>query len=82
MNTSELANAMSFLANNGVVPHSGATALNPEQTRRLNALMLTCGTYDEAGEFAFQVGLPAKSGVPHGPVHRHRTHRARRHRRR
>jgi glutaminase len=30
--------------------------------------MLTCGFYDEAGEFAFEVGLPGKSGVGGGIV--------------
>jgi glutaminase len=38
------------------------------QSKRLNALMLTCGFYDEAGEFAFRVGLPGKSGVGGGIV--------------
>jgi glutaminase len=32
------------------------------------AVMLTCGTYDAAGEFAFSVGLPCKSGVAGGIV--------------
>ncbi len=42
--------------------------LNQSQVKRINALMLTCGFYDEAGEFAFEVGLPGKSGVGGGIV--------------
>ena len=42
--------------------------LSERQTRRINALMLTCGTYDMAGEFAFLIGLPCKSGVGGGIV--------------
>lgn len=38
------------------------------QVKRINAIMLTCGFYDEAGEFAFEVGLPGKSGVGGGIV--------------
>ncbi|MGB3150329.1 MAG: glutaminase, partial [Maribacter sp.] len=34
----------------------------------INSIMLTCGFYDEAGEFAFIVGLPGKSGVGGGIV--------------
>lgn len=44
------------------------TYLNINQIKRINALMLTCGFYDEAGEFAFEVGLPGKSGVGGGIV--------------
>ena len=40
--------------------------LTLSQTKRINAIMLTCGFYDEAGEFAFEVGLPGKSGVGGG----------------
>jgi glutaminase len=41
----------------------------PERlSRRLNALLLTCGIYDSVGSFAYRVGLPAKSGVGGGIV--------------
>ncbi|MEP2058599.1 MAG: glutaminase [Maribacter litoralis] len=42
--------------------------LTLSQVKRINAIMLTCGFYDEAGEFAFEVGLPGKSGVGGGIV--------------
>ncbi|WP_422350776.1 glutaminase [Flagellimonas sp.] len=42
--------------------------INLSQVKRINAIMLTCGFYDEAGEFAFEVGLPGKSGVGGGIV--------------
>ena len=38
----------------------------PVRTRRINAVMMTCGHYDASGEFAFRVGLPGKSGVGGG----------------
>ncbi|MCU4162451.1 glutaminase [Carboxylicivirga caseinilyticus] len=66
MNCFDLATAFLYLANHGVHPLNGKTYLNASQTKRLNALMLTCGTYDSAGEFAFKVGLPGKSGVGGG----------------
>ncbi|MEO0527747.1 MAG: glutaminase [Bacteroidota bacterium] len=42
--------------------------LELNHVKRISALMLTCGFYDEAGEFAFEVGLPGKSGVGGGIV--------------
>ena len=42
--------------------YSGFT-LTASQVKRINAIMQTCGFYDEAGEFAYLVGLPGKSGV-------------------
>ncbi len=44
----------------------GTRMLSLSQTKRINAVMLTCGTYDAAGEFAFRVGVPGKSGVGGG----------------
>jgi glutaminase len=63
MTTRQLARATRFIANDGVEPASGRQILSGLLARRVGALMLTCGTYDAAGEFAFDVGLPCKSGV-------------------
>jgi glutaminase len=68
MNCVDLARAVLFLANGGVVPYSGERILDARSTKRLSALMLTCGTYDAAGDFVYRVGLPAKSGVGGGIV--------------
>ena len=68
MSCVELARAVCFLANHGVNPWSGETVVDPSSAKRLSALMLTCGTYDAAGDFAYRVGLPAKSGVGGGIV--------------
>jgi glutaminase len=65
MTCRELALAGLFLARDGVTS-DGTQLLDPRQTKRINAVMLTCGTYDSAGEFAYRVGLPAKSGVGGG----------------
>ncbi|RQP21715.1 glutaminase [Piscinibacter terrae] len=68
MNCVQLAKAVSFLANHGRIPGSDEEVLDVSRSKRLSALMLTCGTYDAAGDFAFRVGLPAKSGVGGGIV--------------
>ena len=63
-----MAQATLFAANHGILPRTEKMILAPLATRRLNSIMLTCGTYNAAGEFAFRVGLPAKSGVGGGIV--------------
>ena len=68
MSSDTLARAMLYLANSGSDPISGRNFITPRQTRRINAVMLTCGHYDASGEFAFHVGLPGKSGVGGGIV--------------
>lgn len=68
MNCVDLARAFLFLANRGVCQRSGRAVIKPDRAKRINALMMTCGTYDAAGEFAFRVGLPVKSGVGGGIV--------------
>ncbi|MCB0547175.1 MAG: glutaminase [Phaeodactylibacter sp.] len=68
MSCRELARAFLLFANHGAIPATGERILTKSQAKRLNAIMLTCGFYDEAGEFAFAVGLPGKSGVGGGIV--------------
>ena len=68
MNCQQLANAFTYLANGGVKILDSSKIISKSQCIRINALMLTCGFYDESGEFAFKVGLPGKSGVGGGIV--------------
>ena len=66
MSCRQLAQAALFLAFDGVDPVSGDAVTIPSRSRRINALMLTCGHYDNSGDFAFRVGLPGKSAVSGG----------------
>lgn len=68
MDCVDLARSVQFLADRGQCSVSGQTVVGAERATRINAVMLTCGTYDAAGDFAFHVGLPAKSGVGGGIV--------------
>ena len=68
MSCIELARAFSFLAYQGHCLPAARDMLTADQVRRINALMLTCGFYDESGEFAFRVGLAGKSGVGGGII--------------
>ncbi len=62
----QLARAGLFLAAGGTDPLNGTYVTTPERARRIAAVMMTCGHYDASGEFAYQVGLPGKSGVGGG----------------
>lgn len=66
MSCRELSEVFMLFANGGSILHSGEQILSLSQAKRINAIMLTSGFYDEAGEFAFRVGLPGKSGVGGG----------------
>ncbi len=68
MNTEQLASAFLFLANGGINPLNGKEVVGKRSAKRINALMLTCGLYNESGDFAYRVGLPGKSGVGGGIV--------------
>ncbi|MFI6334942.1 glutaminase [Streptomyces sp. NPDC050535] len=63
----DLALATGFLARHGIRA-DGSRLLSQSQAKQVNAVMLTCGTYDAAGEFAYRVGLPGKSGVGGGII--------------
>ena len=67
MSCQELAHSFFFFANEGKTKE-GKQILTKSQVKRLNALMQTCGFYDESGEFTYKVGLPGKSGIGGGIV--------------
>jgi glutaminase len=63
VNTSDLALMAATLANAGVNPRTGERAVRAETVPDVLTVMLTCGMYDYAGQWAYEAGLPAKSGV-------------------
>lgn len=63
----DLALATGFLARHGIRA-DGTRLLTQSQAKQVNAVMLTCGTYDAAGDFAYRVGLPGKSGIGGGII--------------
>lgn len=67
MTVKDLSRSLIYLANGGK-SLSNQEIINYRQAKRINALMLTCGLYDAVGDFAYRVGLPAKSGVGGGIV--------------
>lgn len=59
----DLALMAATLANNGVNPLSGEPAIAPPLVKSLLSVMYTCGLYEFSGQWAYRVGLPAKSGL-------------------
>lgn len=66
MTAKNLANIGAILANNGIDYETGEQIVPNDIVKLVRALMVTCGLYNESGEFAVKVGLPAKSGVGGG----------------
>jgi glutaminase len=66
--TQDLAIMAATLANGGLNPISGERAVDTRQVRDILSVMYTCGMYDYSGEWAYEVGLPAKSGVSGGII--------------
>ncbi|MGX9884232.1 glutaminase A [Streptomyces sp. NPDC002276] len=58
-----LAVVAATFANGGVCPLTGDRIFSQETVQHCLSLMSSCGMYDFSGEFAFTIGLPAKSGV-------------------
>ncbi len=55
-----------FLANRGIIPQTGERITTENVARIVKTFMITCGMYNASGEFAINVGVPAKSGVGGG----------------
>lgn len=68
INARDLAMMGATLANGGVNPKTKARAIDQSYVKYLLSIMHSCGMYDYAGEWAFRVGIPAKSGVGGGIV--------------
>jgi glutaminase len=66
INCNDLAQMAATLANNGVNPITGKRALDPQYIEKVLSVMSTCGMYDYAGGWIYDIGLPAKSGVSGG----------------
>ncbi|MEX0642996.1 MAG: glutaminase A [Pirellulales bacterium] len=65
-NAHDLAVMGATLANAGVNPITQERAIEQQYVKDVLSIMLTCGMYDYAGEWAYRIGLPAKSGVGGG----------------
>jgi len=63
VNAKKMAKIISTLANGGICPLTNKKIFSPTTIRNSLSMMYSCGMYDFSGEYAFSVGLPAKSGV-------------------
>lgn len=66
LSCAQLARAGLFLAFDGKDPVTGERIVSARRCRRILAVMMTCGHYDNSGDFAYRIGLPGKSGVGGG----------------
>ena len=66
VNSRDISRIGAMLANDGILPWTGERIISRETARIVKTIMVTCGMYDESGEFAVHIGIPAKSGVGGG----------------
>lgn len=66
VNTHDIAAMASCYANGGINPVTGKRAIEQKYIRDILSVMYSCGMYDSSGEWAYRIGLPAKSGVSGG----------------
>ena len=59
----DLARSFRLFSTQGLNPWSQKRILSKGQTKRINSILMTCGLYNAVGDFAYRVGIPAKSGV-------------------
>lgn len=68
MSCVDMARSFRLFSQHGRNPWNKDRVLSPAQTKKMNAVMMTCGLYNGVGDFAYRVGIPAKSGVGGGVV--------------
>jgi len=68
MSCAQLANTFLLYVNHGTLVSTDEVIITSSMAKRINAIMQSCGFYDEAGEYTFKVGLPGKSGIGGGIV--------------
>ncbi len=66
VNAKDLSVLGATFACDGLNPITGKQVVSPQTAKIIRAIMTTCGMYDGSGEFAVNVGIPAKSGVGGG----------------
>lgn len=66
MSCVDMARSFRLFSQKGINPWNNEKVLTPTQTKKVNAVMVTCGLYNGVGDFAYRVGIPAKSGVGGG----------------
>ena len=68
VNCHDLAVMAATLANSGINPITGEQAVDSRCIKDILSVMYTCGMYNFAGEWAYKIGIPAKSGICGGII--------------